>query len=272
MTSVTLGSRVWINGALLDASSAVIPITDRGFTLGDGLFETMLWTGTKIRFFADHLTRLANSGDELGFALPMPIEDIERALIALAADAQGTLAALRVTLTRGGAPRGLAIPVPASPLLMATIAPFVKPVHPVSLKTVVTTRHAGAPSARFKTLSYIDNIVALDQARKGGAHDAIMLSTTGHVACASSANLVIRLKGRILTPAVEDGALPGIVRGRLLKAGLVGESHITPAQLALCDGAVLTNALIGVRPVGIIDGRSIMTENVWVEAMIDALK
>jgi branched-chain amino acid aminotransferase len=271
MTVWSFGSRIWINGELMDAGLASLPMSDRGFTLGDGLFETMLWTGTHVRFLSEHMARFTQSAAELGFVLPVPLDEIEAGLLALSADAAGGLGALRLTLTRGSGPRGLAIPDSATPMLIASIAPFVLNPNPVDLATVVTTRHAGAPSARFKTLSYIDNIVALAQARIAGADDAIMLGTTGNIACASGANLIIRHKGTCLTPAREDGALPGIVRGRLLKAGLIEEARVTPRHLELCSAAALTNALIGVRNVGSIDRRALTADTVWARSLIDAL-
>jgi branched-chain amino acid aminotransferase len=271
MTAHAFGSRIWINGHLADAGGVLLPICDRGFTLGDGIFETMLWTGTHVRFLSDHMARFTQSAHELGFVLPAPLARIEAGLIALSTDSAGAPGALRLTLTRGSGPRGLAVPDIATPMLIATIAPFVLDPNPVDLATVVTTRHAGAPSARFKTLSYIDNIMALAQARTAGADDAIMLGTTGNIACASGANLLIRHKGACLTPALEDGALPGIVRGRLLKAGLIEEARIPPRQLELCSGAALTNALIGVRHVRTIDRRVLTADAVWARSLIDAL-
>jgi branched-subunit amino acid aminotransferase/4-amino-4-deoxychorismate lyase len=82
-----------------------------------------------------------------------------------------------------------------------------------------------------------------------------MYGTTGYVACATSANMIVAHKGRILTPGVDDGALAGIVRGRLLAAGLVEEAAVDAHMLATCDQCVLTNALIGVGKVATIDGR-----------------
>jgi branched-chain amino acid aminotransferase len=271
MTNKALGSRVWINGEMVDAHQATFPLADRGFTLGDGLFETMLWTGWEVRFFDAHMARLAQSAEALGLQLPCSVEAVKAGLNALAENAASSKAALRLTLTRGNGPRGLAIPEIAHPQLIATIAPLVENTSTVRLKTVSIPRAIGTPSARFKTLSYVDNIIALREARAGGGDEAIMLGTNGNVACASSANLVIRYKGANLTPALEDGALGGIVRGRLLAVGLIEEAHIIPSQLAQCEDAALTNALIGVRGVAFIDGRALGSGRIWCQSLTDAL-
>lgn len=269
--AAALGSRLWINGAIAQASETTVPLTDRGFTLGDGIFETMLWTGTRLRFFSDHMARLSHAAAELGFVLPATAGEIETGLNTMAYDANGARAVVRLTLTRGSGPRGLALPYPAAPSLMATLAPFANNSAAANLQTVSVTRHAGAPSARFKTLSYIDNIIALKQATQAGGDDAIMLGTTGYVACASSANLILRYKDTALTPALEDGALPGIVRGRLIRTGIVQEARISQAQLGLCNTAVMTNAIIGVREVGQIDGRSCTSEPDWTRSLLEVL-
>jgi branched-chain amino acid aminotransferase len=271
MTNNAIGARVWMNGAIVDSAQAHVPVTDRGFTLGDGLFETMLWTGTEVRFVDDHMARLTQSARALGFELPYSVETIKTGLSALGEDAAGSRAALRLTLSRGSGPRGLAIPETATPQLIATISPLVDNVTAVCLKTVSIPRAIGTPSARFKTLSYVDNIMALREARAGGADEAIMLGTNGNVACASSANLVIHYKGSNLTPAISDGALAGIVRGRLLKVGKIEEAHISAEHLAQCERAALTNALIGARKVTSIDGRELDANEIWSQSMAEAL-
>jgi branched-chain amino acid aminotransferase len=255
MTACGVGSKVWMDGHICDVGQAHIDMSDRGFTLGDGLFETMLWTGKHIRYFDDHMARLARAASELAIALPWSAHELRDGLNTLAQDAGGQTAAIRLTLTRGTGPRGLAFPPQTVPHMLATLAPYAPSSTPLRLKTVTIARNCGAPSARFKTLSYVDNVMALNQARSLGADDAIMLGTNANVACSSGANIVIVLNGRALTPNVEDGALPGIVRGRLIAAGLVDAACITTHMLAACQAAVLTNALVGIRPVAAINAR-----------------
>jgi branched-chain amino acid aminotransferase len=266
-----LGARVWFDGVMRDATNTSVPLADRGFTLGDGLFETMLWTGTQVRFFDDHMARLSSSALQLGFWLPFGAQEIKVAVTELAQDAGGLPAAVRLTLTRGMAPRGLALPSVTMPLLLATIAPMGSPTGRVVVKSVAITRHAGAPSAQFKTLSYVDNIMALSQATTLGGNEALLLGTSGNVACASGANLIFRCGGVILTPALQDGALPGIVRGRLLAAGLIEEAHIAPFKISACDRAALTNALIGVRGISMIDDHVLSNDPDWLQPMVEVL-
>lgn len=263
--------KIWLDNKVMDADQVHIAVYDRGFTLGDGLFETMLWTGTHIRFLSDHMARLATSAAALSIPIPFSLNEIKAGLTAIAGEFAGQTAVLRLTLTRGSGPRGLALPDDITPMLLGAISGFTVPTNTITLASVAITRHSGAPSARHKTLSYIDNIMALNQARTAGGDDAIMQGTSGYVACASSANIVINYKGQSLTPAVEDGALPGIVRGRLLAAGLIEEAHISTTMLAQCTSCVLTNALTGVREVIAINGRALGDNGSWLTGLREGL-
>jgi branched-chain amino acid aminotransferase len=261
----------WIDGTVRPESKSRISLLDRGLTLGDGLFETMLWTGEKLRFFDDHMARLAHGATSLNIPLPMSAEAIEAGLGAFAGRTKGEAAAVRLTLTRGEGPRGLLPPEPALPHLFASLAPIRASFSPVTLRTVTITRNAGSPSARFKTLSYIDNVAAMAQARQAGADDGLMLDAHGHVACATSANVIVVIDGEAMTPPVEHGALPGIVRGRLLKAGLVQVAALKADHLARAETLFLTNALVGVRSVEAIDGRALTPDDGLRSRLIAAL-
>jgi len=260
VTISPLGDLCWHNGRLVRMDEVRIDPTDRGFTLGDGLFETLLWTGREIRYFEDHMARLGHGASQLGLAIPYSIGDLENGLLALAHASGLTRAALRLMVTRGVGPRGLKIPDTSLPNVLATIAAVQTDFPAVDVRLVHIHRAAGAPSARFKTLSYVDNIVALRLAQAMGGDDGLMHGPDGSVACATSANVLIQQGGQWHTPPLEDGALPGIVRGRLIRAGLVTESRIHVADLEMCQAACLTNALVGVRPIHTLNGRRLKAE------------
>ncbi len=257
MTRTPLGDLCWHNGRLVKVAEVRIDPGDRGFTLGDGLFETLLWTGQEIRFFEDHMARLGHGASQLGLAVPFDIAEIKHGLSALAKASGRQRAALRLMVTRGVGERGLRVPDTCLPTVLATIAAIPAEFPPVSVRLVDVCRSAGAPSARFKTLSYVDHIVALNMARASGADDGLMRGPDLSVACATSANIIIQQDGRWQTPPLEDGALPGIVRGRLVRAGLVVESRVHVGDLQTCEAACLTNALVGVREIHTLDGRAL---------------
>jgi branched-chain amino acid aminotransferase len=271
VTTAPLGDMCWHNGHLVKAAEVRIDPTDRGFTLGDGLFETLLWTGREIRFFEDHMARLGHGANQLGFTIPFSITELENGLLALAHASGLMRAALRLMVTRGVGPRGLKVPDTSLPNVLATIATVPTEFPAVDVRLVDIYRASGAPSARFKTLSYVDNIVALSLAQSMGADDGLMHGPDGSVACGTSANFLIQQDDKWYTPPLEDGALPGIVRGRLIRTGLVTESRIRVADLEMCQAACLTNSLVGVRSIHTLNGRALKVEPGLYAGLIAAL-
>jgi branched-subunit amino acid aminotransferase/4-amino-4-deoxychorismate lyase len=272
MSTLAPDSLCWCDGQLLKRSEVVIGLDDRGLTLGDGLFETMLWAQGKIRFFEDHMARLSHSADMLDIDIPASVGAIESGILALAEATGLSRAAIRLTLSRGSGPRGLALPPVMAPRLFATLTPVAESFEPVSAHVVDVRRAAGAPSAQFKTLSYIDQVMALRLAHIQGADEALMRGHGDALACASSANILVKIAGRWVTPPVGDGALPGIIRGRLLRAQIIEEASISMSELERCDAACLSNALIGIRPIHRLNGRDLTIDQADITAMIANLE
>jgi branched-chain amino acid aminotransferase len=271
MTNDSLGSKIWLNGEILSVDDGMVNLSDRGLTLGDGLFETLFWTGQTLRFFDAHMARLNGAARALEIPLPFTPQKIASGLAGLTAEANGVSAAVRLTLTRGIGARGLPFPQKTKPQMFATIAPFSPQTTAISVTCVDIVRASGAPSSRFKTLSYLDNVMAHHQARGLGFDEALMRGSHGQLACASNANLLLDIDGQILTPRVEDGALPGIIRSQLLARNLIQEARLEPSDLALCQHAALTNALHGVRPIHRIENRTLPVSDDWLNRLSNHL-
>jgi len=246
----------WLNGAFREETRA-IDVADRGFLLGDGVFETILLVDGVPAFWDAHRARL----DDALEALRFPVRSDAFALTAareLAARARADAGAgvLRLTVARGPAGRGLAPPVPAeaAPTLLMTaqaMAPY--PDEPAALVVSKVRRSSASLSSRFKTATYLDNLMARGDAAAAGADDALMLNERGRVVCASAANVfVLKDDATLATPPVGEGALPGTVRALLLARGAeagfaVREAALAPAELS-GRALILTNSLMGVRP------------------------
>lgn len=222
-----------------------IPVDDRGLLLGDGLFETMLALEGVLPHLAAHLDRMAAGCEVLN--LPFDRAEAER-LVRGAAPAAGRFA-LRLTLTAGSGGRGLDRPAAPVPRLFATAAPAAPVTTPATLIVAQTRRNEGSPAARLKTLSYVDNVLARAEARAAGADEAVMLNNRGEVACAGAANLFWLSEGRLFTPRLDCGVLPGVTRARILAQRPVEEVAVGLEALAAAEALILTNSLIGARPV-----------------------
>jgi branched-chain amino acid aminotransferase/4-amino-4-deoxychorismate lyase len=233
---------------------------DRGLLLGDGLFETVLAERGQLVLFEAHADRLTRGCALLGLPAPGP-DALSAAALAALADAglTGERAAVRLTWTCGDGGRGLDRPERPTPRLLAAAALAPRPEGAASLSLATVRRHATSPVSRMKSLSYLDNVLARREARARGAEEALMLNTQGELACAAAANLFWLKDGALFTPALDCGVLDGIIRGEVIaRAAALGvacaEVH---APLEALDGAeaiVLTNSLIGVRPVSAFAG------------------
>lgn len=257
--------KLWLNGTIASAGDTRIDPADRGFLLGDGLFETMLVRKGKIAFFEEHLLRLMKSAETIGLGMPYAPDELLQAcrdLLKANELAEYDRASLRMTLTRGPGPRGLALPAEPKPTVLISAAAGAAAPERLSLATVSPRRNPWSPSARLKALPYLDNVLAKEGAREKGADDALILDTGGMVACTSAANIFIWEGDTLLTPADRGAILPGITRAALLElAPGIGidmrEEDIAPQRLAHASGIFVTNSLMGLVPVSRIDGQEV---------------
>lgn len=256
--AISLNSKLFtgeeINGASISAS-------DRGLLLGDGLFETLpVLSGTPL-WLTDHTDRLMQSAGLLGLELDRSQCEtaIAQALTCIKR-APGGNGILRLTITRGSGGRGLLPPQDTSPTIMASLGPFPLslPFASASLVTSPIRRNETSPTSRIKSLGYQDNILATQQASQNQADDAVFLNSQGKVCCTTICNVFAIKDDHILTPPVEDGLLPGIMRQKLLNLLPMHGIEIRVQSLALedlhsADGLFLTNSLRIIRPVTRLD-------------------
>lgn len=238
-----------------------IPLDDRGFTLGHGLFETVLWDGRDLTHWDAHVERLERGCRALG--LPLPDRGALRAAAeaAVATISRPARAAVRMSWTAGSGGRGLDLPDSVTPRLIVQAVPYDPPTGPVTLAIARVRRNDRSPASRLKTLSYLDNVLARAEARAAGAEEALMLNTAGEIACAAAANVFWIRHDEVFTPDLACGVLDGIIRRQVIAAchalGLpVHEVFANPGRLA---GApmFLTNSLMGVRAVASLNGQAL---------------
>lgn len=243
-------TRVWQDGRIVAPEDAHVAIADRGLLLGDGLFETMAVHDGRVADLDAHLARLTAGLAVLGFAQSVDIAKLRASVERYLASEDASSAVLRVTVTRGAGPRGLVPPEAPHPTIFMTLLPLPPArLTPLSLHVAtVTRRNEHSPLSRIKALPYLDNMLALSEARAQGADDALMLNTRGAIACASVANVFAIREGRLETPPVGDGALPGTMRALVLsmakQAGLAPvEISLEVSGLAGADHVFLTNSI-----------------------------
>lgn len=253
---------LWLDGQLLSAAAACLPWDDRGLLLGEGIFETLLVLRGRPIEQSAHLARLASSARALSLPLPWTEQELAEAIAAVLAANREALqetgaGALRLTLTGGSGPRGLFPPPDPCPRLLIGVAPIERlGRRPPAAVAVAPFRLAPASPLRgHKTLSALEAVWAARDARARGADEALFLAASGHLVEAAAANLfLVDAAGRLLTPPLSDGALPGITRARVLRLaeqlGIPAEQgrSLSLSDLAGAGEAFLSNSLIGIRP------------------------
>lgn len=267
---------VWVDGEILPAAAPHVSVSDRGFQLGDGIFETLRARRGRVTELAEHLARLHRSADGLGIELGAGTDDriaggIAALLAAEGLDGADADASIRITVTRGAwSGRGL---LPPAGGLRPTIAiqawPVVSPPPghlEVGLHLVASAvrRDPENPLATLKTTSRADYVHARLEARRAGADDALFLTLDGHLSEATSANLFLVRGRELTTPDLASAILPGTTRSWILewgrRAGLeVMESWLTTRDLAEADEAFLCSSVAGILPVTSFEGRPIGT-------------
>ncbi|GBQ75134.1 aminotransferase [Acetobacter malorum DSM 14337] len=249
-------SLVWLNGHLCESAQAHVSLADRGLTLGDGLFETLRVQNGRVCHLDLHMQRLQHGGAVLGLAVPSAamVAQAAQALLQAAGVQNGSA---RLTVTRGVAPRGLLPPQQGEPTVFMTVTAGEAKVSSVSLMTSQTIRRdEQSPLNCLKSLNYLPNILARQEAARAGCDEALLLNVRGRVAETTISTVVIQEGNAFFTPSVGEGALPGVARAVLLQTGLLREEPLSLARLKAADGLYLINSL-SMRQVTAFDGVSV---------------
>lgn len=260
-----MSEMVYLNGKLLPRAEAAVPVMDYGFLYGYGLFETMRAYGGQVFLLDRHIDRLARSAEKLGInieglALRNAVMDTLNAN--KLADAR-----LRLTLSIG---EGSVAPDPSScrqPTLLVVAAPYqplAEEVYRRGFRAVTSSirRNSISPLVKLKTANYLESLLARQEAKEAGVDEAICLNEKGLLAEASMSNVFLVSRGKLRTPGEDCGVLPGITRETVLELArrtsvASVECDIKPAEVFQAQEAFLTNSLMEIVPLTVLDGKPI---------------
>jgi branched-chain amino acid aminotransferase len=260
---------VSIDGAIVAPEQASISVHDRGLLYGDGCFEVLRTWGGAPRDLEAHLDRLYDTARFLELAA------LERPRLTIAVG-QALAAAgpgehrIRIVLTRG--PGALAARLAELGPGRAIVIVEPLPPQPEALSLAVVDWPLPARGGRgHKTLAYLDAVIARELARAAGADEAIRLDAEGRAVEGATCNLFAVHAGEVATPPVDRGALPGIVRARVLaicaRDGIAARVRpLVVDELRAAQEVFVTSSLRGVVPVTRIDAaplaRGAVTERI----------
>ena len=240
---------VYVNGRIMPAHEAVVPVYDHGFVYGEGVYET-LRTYNKVPFLFDrHVRRLRQSAGHIG--LDVPFDDATLSgwiddTVAAAARADGASSDewyIRILLTRGVGELSYDVKATPAPSLVIIVKPNEEPPERMAREGIrislvdILRNHPGSVNPIIKSNNLLNNALAMQRAIGAGGFEAVMRNHRGELAECSQSNLFVVANGRVKTPPLEAGLLAGITRQLVLE--LCRDEHVPAEETALHDGDLL---------------------------------
>jgi aminodeoxychorismate lyase len=264
---------VFLNGKFVPENRAVVSVFDRGFLYGDALFEAMIVTRWQPFRWREHMLRLRRGMKFLQLTIPYSDSQLLKYALTLIRRNKMPESILRLNITRGITTRGYPPKNAVHPAIVMSLHPAPVVTEPLRWRAIISTFRlpANDPLTGFKTTNKLPQIMARAEAGSR-ADEAILLNTDGRLAEGSTSNLFWIRGGTIFTPALPEGALPGVTRAAILKLCVkmkikCRETKASPTELRRADAAFLTMTSRGVVEIASLDGRkfgrSPVTAKLW---------
>ncbi len=250
---------VFLNSQFVSEDQARVSIFDRGFTYGDGLFETLRVYGGKPFRWGQHWKRLERGADALRIQLPFSSTEAFCLVEQLLEKNDLSDAVLRINLSRGVGPRGYSIAGCGQPAFVLSLHEVHKSNGPVQWKLATSSFRLlkNDPLGAIKHGNKIMQIAARLEAEEKGADEALLLNIEGEIVEAATANFFWIQNGEIFTPPLSTGALPGVTREVVaeicekLKVPL--KEKVVAREGFKADAAFLTASVLEIVGVATID-------------------
>jgi branched-chain amino acid aminotransferase len=251
---------IFLNDTFVPEEQASISVFDHGFLYGDGVYETLRAYHGKFFLLEHHVVRLRQSCQLIGLGLPIPEKQWPALLGETLRRNELAEASVRITISRGKGDLGLDPSLCPRPTLVIMAKPF-RPYPPsfkkdgVRLELVEVRRNPiSAQSPRIKSLSFLNNILAKQEALRVGGVDAIMLNIEGNISECPTSNVFFVKDGEIKTPSVDCGILEGVTREVVMMLGEeqgipLQEGHYGAQELLEADECFITNTSMEIMPV-----------------------
>lgn len=258
----------YLNGTIMPVNEAMVPIEDRGYQFGDGVYEYIASYQGRLFMLDAHLDRLERSMRELGY-VPLDRAQLAAAIADLFEQAGYPRAGIYIQITRGAAPRNHAYTDDLTHQVVMTIRAIQE--VPASMRAegavVITVQDTRWGRCDIKTIQLLSNSMAKQRALASGCNDAIFVSDGGTVREGTSSNVFVVKNGGLLTHPLTPNILPGITRMVIIdicqEIGLaVAETFFDTETLYGADEVFLTGTVTEVLPVVTIDDNPIGTGKV----------
>jgi D-alanine transaminase len=252
-----------LNGSRMLLSEAMVPVLDRGFVFGDGIYEVLRFYQGKPWLADDHFARLERSLAEIRIA-GVDMERLRRQMTELIASGPYREGIVYIQVTRGVAPRTHAFPVGVKPTELMWVQETGDSYAPYREKGVTVSLQ---PDLRWKrcdvkSVNLLGNVLANQSAKEAGGAEAILYTPDGTITEASHSSFFGVLNGVIRTTHLNPGILPSVTRkfvmGLIQKLGLpVEERSLHRDDLAKVSELFLGGTSMEVCPVVKVDALTI---------------
>lgn len=256
---------VYLNGKFMPLAEAHVPVLDRGFIFGDGVYEVIpVYSRFPFRL-PEHLKRLQHSLDGIRLANPHSDAEWTALITELITRNQGEDQYLYLHITRGVARRDHAFPQPpVTPTVFMMSSPLTTPpaellASGVSAVTAVDNRWLHCD---IKAISLLPNVLLRQQAVDAGCAEAILIRDNSFMTEGSASNIFVVKNGTLLAPPKDNLMLPGITYDVVLElaknAGIPHEVRkIALAEVLGADELLLTSSTKEVLPITTLDGKPV---------------
>ncbi|MGY3778904.1 branched-chain-amino-acid transaminase [Isobaculum melis] len=259
---------IYVNGAFVEKEQAKVSVYDHGFLYGDGVFEGIRAYDGNVFKLKEHIDRLFESADSLLLEMPFSKEALSALVIETLVKNHMLSAYIRVIISRGVGSLSVSpfgIPEPGVVIICEPLQYYSEEDYEKGAKIVTAGTRRNNPDAlspQVKSLNYLNNILAIMEAKQAGATEALMLNSQGFVVECSADNIFIVKDGVIKTPTVNSGALNGITRRSIIEVAKelgypVIEEILTRHEVYTADEVFITGTAAEVLSVVDADGRKI---------------
>lgn len=254
----------WIDGYVCDLSEAKVPLEDRGYLFGDGVYEVIKIYNRKPFYLHPHLQRLQNSANAIDIELPYSIEEIETEINGLIKKSECRGGYLYMQLTRGSAKRDHLLPEGTKPSMVMYVREFTSPasIEDIKPSSCITLPDERWMNCYIKSVNLLPNVLARHQAAEAGAEEAIFYRPGGVVTEGTRTNIFAVIDGIIRTHPESKLILSGITRMIALDILKKHDFTVSEAAFKLDDlekasEVWTTSTGMEIVPVAKIDGRPV---------------
>jgi D-alanine transaminase len=258
-----MSQTVYLNGEFMPLAEARVPVLDRGFIFGDGVYEVIpVYARVPLRL-VEHLARMQNSLNAIHLRNPLATDEWTRIVGEIIERNAWDDQSVYVQVTRGVAPRDQAFPADATPTVFVMANPMSKPSAEQRERGVgvITAEDFRWQRCDIKSVSLLANCLLRQLAAEAGCVEAILLRD-GHVTEASTSNVFLVKNGVIVSPPKDRRILPGITLDLVLdlarEARLPIEIRPVPErELREADEIWVSSSTKEVLPVTTLDGKPV---------------